>query len=178
MSVELERQEDNNWEQLKRNNDTVAKNLRPAMPNARVYNNANISTTTAANTALTFNSERWDSGNLHSTSANTERLTAPITGLYSIGGHAYFAANATGSRQISVRVNGSTYIAIQREAKGDATNVTVLSVETVYRLAAGEYVELVVQQTSGGNLDVTAAANYSPEFWMVRLGGYTNEGVA
>jgi hypothetical protein len=32
-------------------------------------------------------------------------------------------------------------------------------------------------QTSGGALNVTVGANYSPEFWMHRTAGFVNQGV-
>ena len=49
-------------------------------PSCNVYNNANISIATGTNTALTFNSERYDNAAMHSTSSNTQRITAPTGG--------------------------------------------------------------------------------------------------
>jgi hypothetical protein len=137
---------------------------------ARVYNNANLSLTTGTLTALTFNSERWDTGNFHSTSVNTGRLVAPTAGLYEIGGSVQFASNGTGTRDIRIRLNGSTALAIDIWTAIAGGSVQPVQVTTVYQLAAGDYVELLAAQTSGGNLNVEVAANYSPEFWIVRLG--------
>jgi hypothetical protein len=138
-------------------------------PAARVYNSANISITNNTVTALTFDSERWDNGDLHSTSANTSRLTAPITGLYEIGGCVRIAANATGIRSAMIRLNGTTDIASITEPTPSAGAASDFNPSTPYQLAAGDYVELTVYQNSGGALNVTAAGNFSPEFWMVRL---------
>lgn len=176
MAFPLETVRDGDWPTVRRNTDRIAAHLNQVMPNARVFNSGNIALTTAVAAFLTFDSEHFDNGALHSTSVNTGRLTAPITGLYLIGAAVDFASNATGYRQLAVRVNGTTFIvADERPAvNGAATQITV---ETVYRLAAGEYAEVRCLQTSGGNLNVSAAGDFSPEFWMVRLGGYVNEGV-
>jgi hypothetical protein len=142
--------------------------LEATPPQARVFNSANIATTTGVLTALTFDSERYDEGSLHSTSANTGRLTAPITGLYSIGACVRFTANATGIRYVSIRLNGALALIFDTRpaVNGDAT---VVVVSTQYRLAAADYVETTVIQTSGGNLNVETTGNYSPEFWMHRV---------
>lgn len=136
----------------------------------RVYNSANISITTSGTPqALTFNSERYDVGACHSTSSNTSRLTAPTGegGKYDIKGHTAWAANGTGvARQSRIRVNGSTYIAMQNSNPPSASTGGEGSIATDYALAAGDYVELVVVQDSGGALNCTASANYSPEFSM------------
>jgi hypothetical protein len=137
------------------------------MPHARVYNSANISVANSTNTALTFNSERYDTGATHSTSSNTSRLTVPSGGggVYHIGGCAVFASNATGVRALWIQVNGATRIAQVAVPASSATDQG-MHVSCDYLLAAGDYVELACIQTSGGALNVTASANYSPEFWF------------
>lgn len=50
-----------------------------------------------------------------------------------------------------------------------AAAVTAQNPGTDYRLTAGDYVEVIVFQSSGGALNVEAATNYSPEFWMTKL---------
>jgi len=178
MSVALEYISPGNWEIVQRNAEITAKHLRPPMPNARVYNNANISIPNATLTALTFNSERWDVGELHSTSVNTGRLTAPITGLYKIGGHVRWAVNSTNQRSLRIRLNGGADIAIESGMGLTDGNESFTNVVTAYRLAKNEYVDLAVYQNSGAALLIQSAGNYSPEFWMYRVGGYENEGVA
>src|SRR5687768_15816704 len=136
---------------------------------ARVYNNAAISIATATATALTFNSERFDTDTMHSTSVDTGRLTCVTAGFYEITVNIEWAANATGRRVVSLRVGGLTTIAsLQAMAVSDGT-VTRQSLTTVYELAEGDYVEVLVVQTSGGNLNVQATGNLSPEFSMVRV---------
>lgn len=136
---------------------------------ARVYNSGAITLTTGVSTALTFDSERYDVGGLHSVAVNTSRLTIALAGVYEIGGGVAFATDTVGIRGVSIRLNGTTTIVLTRDTP-IAGDETVLNVTTLYRLAAGDYVELIARQTSGGNLNVTVGANYSPEFWISRLG--------
>jgi hypothetical protein len=174
----LEQPPDGDWGTVRRNTDATAQRLNPVLPQARVYNSAAISTATGTPKILTFDSERYDNGGLHSTSANTGRLTATITGLHQIGCHVEFASNITGSRYVGLKVNGATYVAFdERQAVTVAGRPTIVTVSTSYQLAAGDYVEVEVFQNSGGNLNVNASGNYTPEFWIVRVGGYVNTGV-
>jgi hypothetical protein len=144
-------------------------NFLNAPPSARVYNDAAISINNDTITALTFNSERWDTDTIHNTSTNTNRLTCQTAGLYLIHGHVRFASNNTGYRIAGIRLNGSTQIANQKTGATQGTT-TVLSVSTVYLLTASDYVELVAYQDSGGALNVEAGGNLSPEFGMTYLG--------
>lgn len=138
------------------------------VPRARVYNSAALSIPNGLVTALTFNSERYDTDNIHSTSSNTSRLTATTAGTYLIIANVSFASNTTGERVCRIRLNGTTTIGNVAAAPvtGDSTTQ---SVSTQYALAAGDYVEVEAFQTSGGALNVEANANYSPEFSMIRL---------
>lgn len=140
-------------------------------PMARVYNSTNFSVATATLTAVTFDSERYDIGSCHSTSSNTSRLTVPsgAGGVYAIGGCVQFAANATGTRSLSIRLNGTTTIGVNSVVSLSA-NAFAIPVLCEYRLSAADYVELCIYQTSGGNLNAEAASNYSPEFWFRWVG--------
>jgi len=141
------------------------------IPSARVYNNANISVPKNTTTVLTFNSERWDTGEIHSTVSNTGRLTCKTAGLHGIYGNVRFEANAIGSRIISIQLNGTDVIAHQRvPAVTDVDDVTSLSIYTEYVLAVNDYVELQFFQNSTTTLSVTYTAKYSPEFGMTYLG--------
>ena len=136
-------------------------------PTCRVYNSANISITTSGTAqALTFDSERFDVGGCHSTSVNTGRITVPsgAGGKWQIGGSVEFASNSTGYRQVYIRLNGTTAIG-NVAVSANATAATQLNVTALWALSAGDYVELVVVQTSGGALNVTTNSAWSPEFW-------------
>lgn len=136
---------------------------------ARVYNSANISISDATFTDLTFNSERYDTNTIHSTSSNSNRITLPYAGKWLIAGHVAFASNATGVRAVRLYKNGATELARQ-QSNAVVGFDTMISVSTADVFAVNDYVTLNVYQNSGGALNVLNAANYSPEFWCQYLG--------
>ncbi|MBI4637673.1 MAG: hypothetical protein HY727_15150 [Candidatus Rokubacteria bacterium] len=136
---------------------------------ARAYHNADQAITTATETALALNSERYDTDGIHDTVTNNSRLTCQTAGKYLIVGIARFKEHATGQRRLSIQLNGVTVIARATEPTNSGTAVTELAVATVYDLAATDYVELIAYQDSGGNLNVESVGNHSPEFMMHRL---------
>jgi hypothetical protein len=134
-------------------------------PMCRVYNSANLAIATATWTTVTFNSERYDVGGLHSTTTNTGRLTIPTggAGVYNFFGQVRFATNATGIRAVRLLLNGATPIA-QRNNNATSTDPCHLGITCDYKLAAADYVELQVYQSSGGLLNVELASAESPEY--------------
>ena len=142
----------------------------PTAIQARVYNSGALTIANNTATIPTFDSERWDTDTMHSTSANTSRLTCQTAGLYLIIGHISWAASAVGRRVLSILLNGATTLATDsRMPVTDAAIPTRQTCPAMYRLAAGDYVELQVLQLSGGNLNIESAANFSPEFSMVLI---------
>jgi hypothetical protein len=142
------------------------------MPSCRVYNDANINIPNNTYTDLTFNSERWDNWEMHSTAANTERITIPITGLYVFGGSVDWALGAADTkRALFVRLNGGAielaYTSTYSFAGGNST--IQQSVSSIYRFDQGDYITLRVIQNTGGGLNVNSDSNYSPEFWCAML---------
>ena len=51
---------------------------------ARVYNTGNLTITNATETALTYNSEHFDTDTIHDTGSNTSRLTCKTAGKYTM----------------------------------------------------------------------------------------------
>ncbi len=142
----------------------------PAVAGARVYNAASITIADATSTAVTFDTERYDTGSFHSVLSNTSRLVAQTGGQYVIGGSARFdvTAGAVGKRQLAVRINGTLYIAVQ-DAGAIAGDSPYLSVATAWKMAATDYAELAVYQNSGAPLAVrgqTVEGDSSLEFWI------------
>lgn len=140
-----------------------------AVPACRVTNSADLSIPNATETALTFDTETFDNDGIHSTSANTDRLTIATPGLYLITASVSFLANATGYRQVAIKLNGSTKLVVQEAKSNGAGNEDDLSVSTVYALVATDYVTASVYQNSGGSLTLNHASAYSPVFAVVRL---------
>jgi hypothetical protein len=142
---------------------------RPAIA-CRVRNNAAFSHNSTGNyLAITFNTELWDPYGMHSTSANTSRITITIAGWYLVWGGALFAANATGYRQLLIYLSGTSTLALQSDNAPSASSPTGLSVSTLWYFTAGDWVELLAFQNSGGNLNIDSSAYYTPEFAAMRL---------
>lgn len=136
---------------------------------ARVYKSTDQTLTTATLTAITFDTERYDTDAIHSTSSNTSRFTIPYDGFYEIGTCIRFASNAVGLRQVRFLVN-NTIIIGDIVISACVTSVTDIVLSgVVYQFAATDYIECFCQQVSGGNLNVTAATALSPEFWIEKL---------
>lgn len=136
---------------------------------ARVYHDVDQSIPDGVNTALSFNSERWDTDDIHNTVTNNNRLTCNTAGKYLLIGQIVFAIDANGNRGIVIRLNGVTSLARIKQV-GVARIPPALVVSTIYDLSVGDYVELLGFQTSGDVLDVSSTGNYSPEFMMHRIG--------
>lgn len=136
---------------------------------ARVYNSANQSINHMTATTLLFDSERYDTDDIHSTIANTSRLTCKTAGKYVVTGNVAWDTNAAGFRLVYIRHNVSASIA-QIQNTPLAAHYTEVVVSTIFDFAVNEYVELRVYQDSGGALNIMQVANYSAEFMMQRIG--------
>lgn len=138
---------------------------------SRVYHNADQAIATGTITALAFNTERFDTDTYHDTATNNSRLTIPSDGYYLIIGNIDWAANAAGYRNAFIRLDGATVIAADQHEEADSASVSIRqSVQTIYSFTATQYVEFCVQQNTGGNLNIRALGNYSPEFTIHKLG--------
>lgn len=157
--------------------DSGGQTVDSALSGCRAYNSAAISIPDAAWTALTFNSEYWDThdaaaSTFHSTSSNTGRITIPAGrgGYYLFGASVEFAANATGRR--GVRIVHSVGATVFAESLEDATpsGAHALTIATLWSIAAAEYATVEVFQNSGGALNCNRSGDYSPEFWATFVG--------
>lgn len=140
-------------------------------PSCRVFNSASILVPNATETALTFNSERWDTDSMHSTSSLTSRITFNTAGKYIVTGHVRFAGNASGFRSVGIRFGGTTYLAANEAPTIGAGSSHDLSVATVYAFPAASFAELVVFHDIGASLNAEAVAAISPEFAALWVSG-------
>jgi catechol-2,3-dioxygenase len=138
---------------------------------ARVYSSGNFTHDSSGNwLSIPFDSERWDTDGMHSTSVNNDRLTVVTPGWYIISGSVRFAANAAGTRVLRIMLKATDSIAQQRHASLGVTDAVQMTLTTMYYLAVGDYVTLDGWQDTGGSLVISASANFSPEFSAVRIG--------
>jgi hypothetical protein len=144
-------------------------------PKVRAYGAA-APVPSGAATALALEFERFDAGTAaeqHSPADGATRLTCRVPGLYAIHGAVELAASPGGSQRAAcIRLNGKTVIGGWAKCPPLGATTTVgLTPSTLWQLNAGDYVELVVFQDSGGPLQVIAEPNAaaSPELSMAFL---------
>ena len=122
---------------------------------ARAYQSAAQAIADVTLTGITLTSESFDRGGCHDNAVNTTRMTVPAGGggLWFLTGQITYTAAAAGVRQAMFYLNGATPLARFRIPTAGAADNTMVQVTTVYPLVAGDYVELVAYQSSGGALN-------------------------
>jgi len=117
---------------------------------------------------LTFDSVSFDTDHLFDPRRPTD-LTAPVDGIYLITTNVSWAieANATAgiNRAVYVYVNDRAIAVDQRPPAGE----TRQTVSTLYKLVAGDVVEVGLGQ-DGGRLTANAVGDYAPSLGMALIG--------
>lgn len=111
---------------------------------------------------ISFSGVDFDTDDFWAAGAPT-RLTIPtgLGGLYGVKAFNAWASNSTGIRVAAITINGTTE-AIASDWRGAAGSIGYPCTPTCDRvLVDGDYIELIVRQTSGGSLDATAGT-YAP----------------
>jgi len=134
---------------------------------ARVYNSENLTIPNITYTALTFDSERFDTDGIHSVVADTSRLTCKTAGKYQITINIGWDDNSSGRRILRLTLNDTTMIA---QVEYPITAYLVQFLTTLWDMNVDDYVEAFVYQNSGSNRTVLASSARSPEFMMVKVG--------
>jgi hypothetical protein len=128
----------------------------PAYSGCAATNSSDYTISNGVYTALTFNTERFDTDGYHDTSTNTSRFTVPAgkAGKYLFSGNISFDSNGTGVRAAYIYKNGSfTRNGSEMIMSGTASGVTCAFAHVI-DLVVGDYLEARALQTSGGNLSV------------------------
>lgn len=118
---------------------------------------------------VTFNSERWDTDEIHSTTVNPERLTCKTAGKYQIQGNLTYQANAAGIRRIAITQN-DTFIAFDARPSMGGALYTYAHLSTITDLEVNDFVTLNAWQNTGGTIWLFHTADFAPEFMMHRIG--------
>lgn len=128
-----------------------------------------VVTAIASNTSLTVSANFTNTASGQTATRVNSALVCRVAGVYAIDGAVVWAANATGLRESAVYLNDATFIgyAIHTPISGDKTSAPV---RAIYQLAAWDFVELRVRQTSGGALNAERQSDYSVIFTMHRIG--------
>lgn len=125
---------------------------------ARVTKSAVQSLSNDTDTISTFNTETFDVDGYHDNSVNNSRLTIPTgkTGYFLIVAQNTWAANTTGTRNMRIKKNGSTYIAASESPANVSSFNKADTISSIAYLVATDYVEVEVYQNSGGSLNVNS----------------------
>jgi hypothetical protein len=142
-------------------------------PAARVVRSTNQKLTNNRFVVIAFDVEQFDTAAVHGPPDPT-RLTAPVAGVYEISGTACWEHDPDGHRALRLQVGGQAdLVGVQDDAQDVNTPFALDSMcqnaSTVAELAAGDFVQLQVLQSSGRTLGVVANA-FSPVLSMSWIG--------
>ena len=143
------------------------------IPAARVLRSTNQKLANNRFVVIAFDTERLDTQELHGPPDPT-RLTAPVAGVYTISGTACWEHDTDGHRALRLQVGGEAdLVGVQDDAQDVNTPFALDSMcqnaSTVAELAAGDFVQLQMLQSSGHPLGVVANG-FSPVLSMTWVG--------
>lgn len=115
--------------------------------------------------AISFDTELFDIGTMHSTVTNPTRVTATKAGLYLLTASTEFSSdNTTGFRRVQFRLNGTTFT--EGSTVGGTGTSTQVSVSSLWQAALNDYAELMIAQNSTLAKTPTAAATTLKAIWL------------
>lgn len=132
-------------------------------PRCQVSNSVGHSIGNNATVTLDFDTEAYDTASMHDNATNNSRITIPETGLYVVRMYVRFAAaGVTFTRaRLQCRVDGTTAVINHATSGASAVTDDWFSVERTFErtFTAGQYLELLVTQTSGASRTTSAGNN-------------------
>jgi hypothetical protein len=139
----------------------------------RVMRTSNQTIGTSSTTAISFDTESHDDGGLWAI-GNPTRLVAPYDGYYYVWCCVRWANNATGRRLLFFKKNGTTDLGPDEGRPGNsvADTTNTMTCGGHFKLAQGDYIECVVNQDSGGNLDLLNSSEFFPLAGMILINVY------
>lgn len=142
-------------------------------PQARIYNNANIATTSGVGITVPFNSERWDNYGMHDPVTNNSRLTVPAAqgGLWAAGANVQWSSTA-GTYKVLV-IQHTTADGVTTSNVGyqwSPPTALIVNVAAQWQAAAGDWFTVLAQHDGGAGIVLTFANPYTPEFWACKIG--------
>jgi len=148
------------------------------LPSARVYHNADQTTSDETETFLNFNSERWDTDSIHDTSTNNEQLTCPsgAAGKYQVTAHITldYPSSGTAFARVDLVKNTGDIIATQTATRLSTIDENLqITLSSLVDLAVNDYVRVRVYQAGFGSVDVLAGsstAQNNADFEMIFVG--------
>ena len=142
-----------NYAAVNKAGDTMTGTLTStAMPKCRVYNSTAQTIPNNTWTAMSFDTEDHDVGDMHNPASNPSRITVPYDGYYFVYAKVGFAVGtANTARGIRIYVNGSNKNTFMGHTANN-TDTYSCTISMLLNLSANDYVEEYVYQKSGGDL--------------------------
>lgn len=134
-------------------------------PACRIYNNADQTINDSTETIITFNSERYDTANLHSTVTNTGRITFSDTGIWRITFRGQLIAGADYAAAYAV-IQTSTAVNLDKDERLPTSfNNASFHLSTEYKFVAGDWIVVKMYQDNSANAAraIKGFGQYSPE---------------
>ena len=130
---------------------------------------ADMTTTTNADSVITWSSASYDNNTMFS-AGTPNRLTVKTAGIYVCTATIAWASNSTGERISWFQLNGSS-AARWGNRRGGAwsTGPTEYSICAQISCAANDYIQVGFWQASGGNLALSSAATGRTSMEVARL---------
>ena len=122
---------------------------------------------TASWTAIDFDTELYDTDTMHDTVTNNSRITFTTAGKYLVIGTVPLDPLTADRFAIQLELNGTTELS--REDI-DPSTVRRTQISIIYNFAATDYVQLLVFQDSGGNINTDGTGNGGVRFMAQKLG--------
>ena len=112
----------------------------PSFVGCSLYNSTSFTINASTTTALTFDSEYFDTNNFHSTSSNTGRITIPTgyAGKYLVTFAVRYEATVAGYRSTNLYKNGSSLIDFM-DLAGFTSSTSYLARSVIIDLAVADY---------------------------------------
>lgn len=136
----------------------------------KVYRTSNQSISNSTGTAVSWSTTSWNLGTLWAV-GNPTRLTAPADGIYLLTAKSPWAASGVGRRHLKYRINGvaTDYNLMVTTAQSGATRENGAD---LVEMTAGDYLEIWVEQDSGGSLNLLGGnqASVSATLTLVATG--------
>jgi len=132
----------------------------------RCTNSTGQSIPDATDTAVTWDTDTFDTNAFHSTSVNTSRITIPSgkNGKYAVNSQIFMVMNDTKQLVIFLYKNGSLVGRSQNQS-GSSNNLSV-SFNDVYDLVATDYLEIFMFQNNGTSTNIQNVVGAATTSWF------------
>lgn len=139
-------------------------------PSCEVYRTVSQAIATDTDTILGFNAETFDTDSMHDNATNNSRVTFNTAGVYTFSAHVTWEGNSAGDRKIQLRKNSTLILASLEDSVAASDEFDQSIAVAARKFAAGDYIEVLVRQSSQVSLEILVRADYSPFLRACRIG--------